>query len=289
MKHRFTWLIGLLVVLAGIFGYLQYQDTLVPIPLAPEVPRFVAAAPEYGEDAAVIEALLPAGEKLEAFLAAHSDLSLVDRDASGQLIGQLLAELSGTRHGRRWHLKVRPGWRLQRGGLLDAVRLGESIRSQVVGKGGEIRILGDALVELRFKARQPDLPADLSRWRVPGTGPFIRTGMTLARFEGFQHGRAGIAGLQVATDPTLFESHAWAEGLASGRWAFAPFPGQIAPEDMARVRLAAYDEIRLKDGSIWFLSRRMRRLRPDAEDWTRTRLFGVWRGSTELPFDALGM
>jgi hypothetical protein len=85
------------------------------------------------------------------------------------------------------------------------------------------------------------------------------------------------------------ESRAWAEGMASGRWAWAAFPGQVAPEDMARVRLAPYDEFRMKDGSVWFLSRRMRRLRPNTEDWTRTRLFGAWKGAMDLPYDPLGM
>jgi hypothetical protein len=45
----------------------------------------------------------------------------------------------------------------------------------------------------------------------------------------------------------------------------------------------------MKDGSVWFLSRRMRRLRPEAADWTRTRLFGVWKGSMDLPYDPLGL
>jgi len=40
---------------------------------------------------------------------------------------------------------------------------------------------------------------------------------------------------------------------------------------------------------VWFLSRRMRRLRPDPEDWTRTRLFGAWKGAMDLPYDPLGM
>jgi hypothetical protein len=77
--------------------------------------------------------------------------------------------------------------------------------------------------------------------------------------------------------------------LASGRWAFTVFPGHIAPDDMAKVRLAPYDELRMKDGTVWFLSRRMRRLRPDAQDWTHTRLFGVWKGAMDLSYDPLGL
>jgi hypothetical protein len=133
------------------------------------------------------------------------------------------------------------------------------------------------------------LPGLLAQWRVAGTGPFRRSGQTLTRFDGFLHGRAGVAGLSVASDPALLESRAWADGLAAGRWAWAVFPGQVAPEDMARVRLAPYDEFRMKDGSVWFLSRRLRRFRPDREDWTRTRLFGAWKGAMDLPYDPLGL
>lgn len=289
MKNRFVWGLGLLVMVAGIFGYLQYQDTLVPVLLASEKPLFVAAAPEYGQDSTGIEALLPAGDRLETFLANQSDLTLLERDTSGQLIGQLVSDLAVTRHGRRWQLKVRPGWRLQKGGLLDAAGVADAIRSEAVRMGGEVRVLDGAVVELLFKARPADLLVELTRWRVPGTGPFLREGTTLSRFEGFIHGRAGIAGLKVATDPALMESQAWAEGLASGRWAFTTFPGNMAPGDMTKVRLAPYDELRMKDGSVWFLSRRMRRLRPDAQDWPRTRLFGVWKGAMDLPYDPLGM
>jgi hypothetical protein len=124
---------------------------------------------------------------------------------------------------------------------------------------------------------------------VPGSGPFVRQGTSLVRFDGFIHGKAGVVGLTVDTEPTHRESRAWAEGLASARWAWAVFPGNILPEDMAKVRLAPYDEIHLKDGSVWFLSRRLRRLRPQAEDWTHTRLFGAWKGAMDLPYDPLGL
>ena len=289
MKQRFIWFSGVVVLLAGALGYLRYQDTLVPILLASEVPRFVAAAPEYGEEGTVIEALLPAGDQLDAFLANQSDLALIGLNGDGQLVGQLLSELAGTRHGRRWRLKVRPGWPMQEGGLLDAARLVKAIQPEVSRMGGTLQTLDSATVELRFGGRQSALPAELAHWRVPGSGPFIRKGTTLVRFDGFKHGRAGIAGLRVFTDAALMESRAWAEGLAAGRWAFTRFPGTIAPDDMARIRLAPYDEFRLKDGSVWFLSRRMRRLRPHAEDWTQTRLFGVWKGAMDLPYDPLGL
>ncbi len=64
------------------------------------------------------------------------------------------------------------------------------------------------------------------------------------------------------------------------------FPGQVAPEAMAKVRRAPYDEFRLQDSSVGFLSRR---LRPHAGDWTRTRLFGAWQGAMDLPYDPLGL
>jgi hypothetical protein len=39
------------------------------------------------------------------------------------------------------------------------------------------------------------------------------------------------------------------------------------------------------DGTVWFISRRLRRLRPVKADWARTRLFGVWRADYELKRD----
>ena len=54
---------------------------------------------------------------------------------------------------------------------------------------------------------------------------------------------------------------------------------------MAQVRNAPYDQLRMKDGSVWFISRRMRRLHPDAADWTRTALYGAWQADMELAYD----
>lgn len=284
MKGRLL-LAALALIAAGVAGYLWYQDTLVPVPLTPGQALFVPARPEYGEDEVVLEVLLPAGEKLEAFLATQSDLTLLERGPEGGWAGQLLSGLQGSRHGRRWRLSVIPGWRMQDGKLLDAGRLAAALAANLTRLEGRSRVIDPDTLELRFKARQADLPALLSRWRVPGSGPFLRRGTTLARSAGFIHGPAGIAGLRVATDPGLMESRAWAEGLAAARWAWAAFPGKIDPEDMAKVRLAPYDEVRLKDGSVWFLSRRLRRLRPNAEDWTRTRLFGVWKGAMDLSYE----
>lgn len=285
MKGRILLAVASAVLAVGLGGYLLYQDALVPVPLAPDQALFEPAAPEFGEDEAVLEALMPASDKLQAFLLAQSDLSLLEPGPGGAWTGQLLSELQGARHGRRWRLSLRQGWRMQDGGTLDAGRLGQALASSLMGAGGQARVIDEGTLELRFKNSQKGLPGLLAQWRVPGSGPFRREGATLARFDGFVRGRAGVAGLRVVTDPALLESRAWAEGLAAGRWAWAIFPGGVASEDMARVRLAPYDEVRMKDGSVWFLSRRLRRFRPWPGDWTRTRLFGVWKGTMDLPYE----
>lgn len=273
------------VVLVGTVGYLVHQDSFQPVALASDQALYVPARPEFGEADVVLEAQLPEGEKLEQFLANQSDLTPLVTDPEVGLVGQLLGGLEGTRNGRRWRLAVRPGWKLQDGSLLGAERLGQALTPELTPLGGQTRILGPMLLELRFPARQAMVPQLLTRWRVSGSGPFKREGTTLTRFAGFIHGSGGIAGLTVVTDPASRESRAWADGLVSRRWAWAVFPGQVAPEDMARIRLAPYDEVHLKDGSVWFLSRRLRRFRPDLEDWSRTRLFGAWKGAMDLPYE----
>jgi hypothetical protein len=270
-------------------GYWVYQDTLVPVPLAEGVDLFVKASPEFGEDSTHLEALLPAGQQVETFLANQSDLTLLQPMPGGVWAGQLVSGLQASRHGLRWRITLRQGWRMQNGGTLDAAEVKLALRDSATGLGGDIRIIDGTTVELRFKDRPKDLMNDLAHWRMPGTGPFIRKGYTLTRFDGFICGKAGVEGVTVYTNPVLMDGHAWAEGLASGRWAWAAFPERIAAFDMVKARLVAYDEIHLKDGSVWFLSQRMRRLRPQTEDWTRTRLFGVWKGATNLPYDPLGL
>jgi hypothetical protein len=289
VKPRVLLISALLLAALGVAGYFVYQDALVPIPLADGHDLYVRASPEFGEDAAQLEALMPAGPGLDAFLATQSELTLLERTPEGGWAGVLASGLESSRHARRWRITVRPDWHLQDGTTLDAAKVGAAIGPEVARLGGQVRVIDWAALELRFKTRQGGMPAQLARWRVPGTGPFARQGSTLSRFDGFIHGRAGVAGVTITTEPALLESRAWAEGLASGRWAWAVFPGKVAPEDMARVRLAAYDEIRMKDGSVWFLSRRLRRLRPDRDDWTRTRIFGAWKGAMDLPYDPLGM
>jgi len=286
VKLRLALLAFALAALAA-GGYWLYQDALVPVPLLPGETLFVPGQPEFGEDEAVVEALLPPGTAVETFLANQSDLTLLV-DAGGGWTGQLLSSLERSRHGRRWRLTVRPGWRMQDGTMLDAARMAGAIASEVGRLGGVSRVIDGTTLDLRFRARQEGLPDLLARWRVPGSGPFVRQGMALTRFERFTPGRPGLAGVRISTDPAQLESRAWAEGLAARRWAWAVFPGRVDPEDMAKARLAPYDEFRMKDGTVWFLSRRMRRLRPDAADWSRTRLSGAWRSSTELPYDPLG-
>jgi hypothetical protein len=289
MKPRLVLSIVLVLAALAVAGYLAYQNTLVPIPLAEGRERYVRASSEFGEDAARLDVLMPVGPGLESLLAGQSDLPLVEKLPAGAWAGQLASGLQVTRHGRRWRIILRPGWPMQDGTTLDAARVAMVPGPEVQRMGGEVRVIDPVTLDFQFKARPDDPLGCLSRWRVPGTGPFIRQGKTLTRFDGFIYGRAGIAALTVVTDPALLESHAWAEGLASARWAWTVFPGQVAPADMAKARLAPYDEFRMKDGSVWFLSRRLRRLRPDTEDWTRTRLFGAWKGAMDLPYDPLGM
>ncbi len=283
MRPRVLIAAAALLVLAGVAGYLAWQNTLVPIPLGPDAALYVPAAPEFGEDQAVLEAQMPAGPGLEAFLANQSDLTVLTTNSQGGWVGQLAEGLQGTRHGRRWRITFKAGVRLQDGATLDAPRAEAALAREFQAAGAQARVIDGRTLELWFAARRDDLPERLTTWRIPGSGPFARNGADLARFDGFLHGKAGLAGLRVDTDPALMESRAWAQGIVSGRWAWAAYPGHVEPEDMAKVRLAPYDEVRLDDGTVWFVSRKLRRFNPERGPWTATRLFGVWRGSMDLP------
>ncbi len=287
MKLRLA-LAALLLLGLGAGAWLAWQNGLEAVPLADGRKLYVPAAPEFQEDTAQVAVLLPAGAGVEALLVTQSDLPLLEKGPNG-LAGLLIAEAAASRHGRRWRLTVRPGWRLQDGSTLDAARLLAAVAPRVASLGGEGSALDPATVELRFKTRPASLPAAFLDWRMPGSGPFVRSGATLTRFDGFVLGRAGLAAVAVISDPALLQSGAWAAGLSARRWAWAAFPGGMAPADMARARTAPYDELHLKGGTVWFLSRRLRRLRPDPTDWTRTRLFGAWQGAMDLPYDLLGM
>jgi hypothetical protein len=282
------WLIlsGFLVLAFGWAGWQVYQNGLVLVPLASSSALYVPPSPSYGQDGAVLEAFLPAGPGLDAFLRNQSDLTLLARTPDGRLASQLVSSLQRSRNGRRWVLVLRSGWRLQRGGILDAAGAVAALAGECQGAGAKLRILGSEALELRFRSRAEDVPDWLAAWRIPGSGPFIRRGTELSRFDGFTLGRAGVAGLHVATDPSLRESRTWADALVHRRWDWAAYPGQIAPDDMARVRESAYDQVRLKDGSVWFVSRRLRRFHPERSAWPETRLFGVWRGEMDLPREA---
>jgi hypothetical protein len=269
------------VGLMAFGGYLAYENGLVPVPLVSDAPLYVAAAPDPGEDQAVLEALVPASPALDTFLVNQSDLTLLARTGKGALAGQLLSSLQRSRNGKRWRLTFRPV-RLQDGGALDAARVEAALGPEMAAAGAAVREVAPAALDLRFRGRRMDVPDLLLRWRIPGTGPFIRHGLALTRFDGFAQGRAGIAGLRVSTDPALLQSHAWAEGILAGRWAWAAYPGGVDPDDMARVRLAPYDEVHLTDGSVWFVSQKLRRFWPDRVPWPETRLFGTWRGKMNL-------
>ncbi|GLH68654.1 hypothetical protein GETHPA_01870 [Geothrix rubra] len=282
MRTRLA-LITLLSAVLGVGGWFAYQNGLVPVPLVPDAPLYAPASPDFGEDQAVLEALVPAGPGLDAFLANQSDLALLTRTPDGAWAGQLVDGLQRSRNGRRWRLTFKAGLRLQDGSELGADRADAVLAPAFRGAGARDRVLDGRTLELRFATRTEDVPERLATWRVPGSGPFVRKGTVLARFDGFVQGRAGLARLRVETDPALMASAAWAQGLASGRWAWAAYPGRIDPEDMARVRLAPYDEVRLTDGSVWFISQKLRRFQPDKGPWPETRLFGVWRGSMDLP------
>ncbi len=289
MRPRILLAAGLAAIALAVGGYLFYQEGLVPVPLVPGVTLFQPGSPEYGQDQAQVEAVMLPGAKTDTFLANQSALTVLVDQGEGTFAGQLITALQASRHGRRWRLTVIDGWRLQDGTVLDAARLAAALAPLAAPLGGQCRMVDGATLDLRFKVRPLGMPALLAQWRVPGSGPFRREGARLTRFDGFTPGRAGFAAVEVRTDPGVLEGHAWAEGLAAGRWAWALFPGSVPPADMARVRLAPYDELRMQDGTVWFVSRRMRRLRPQAEDWTRTRLFGAWKGAMDLPYDPLGL
>ena len=270
-------------VLLALGGYLAYENGLVPVPLVSDAALYVPAAPEFGEDQAVLEVQMPAGPGLDALLANQSDLAVLARSPEGGWAGQLAEGLQRSRNGRRWRITFKTGVRLQDGTSLDAARAEAALAPELQASRARVRVVDGQTLELRFASRVDDLLIRLSRWRVPGSGPFVRKGTDLVRFDGFMHGKAGLAGVKVDTDPARTESQAWTEGLLSARWAWAEFPGRIDPDDMAKVRIAPYDEVHLNDGTVWFVSRKLRRFNPDRGPWAETRLFGVWRGSMDLP------
>ena len=276
----------------GAGGWWLWQEGLEPLPLAPEADLWEKANPEGDQDQARVEILLPEGPKATAFLRAQALEPLLEKGEAGWT-GILAESAWRSRHAKRWRFKLRPGLRFQDGRPLDAAVLAasfpvwgpEALRADLK----ESRVV-DGLAEFRFRHAQPGAAEAFAAAPVRdaltglGTGPFRLSadGRALERADFFRQGRSGLAALQLVTDSAELQGAAWAASVTAKRWAFAAFPGNVPGEAMAQVRLAPYDEVRLSDGTVWFVSRRLRRFRPEAADWTRTRLFGVWRADYEL-------
>ena len=299
------WLIaGVLVALAGAgaAGYWWNRNHLVPVPLASDDALFVRANPDPGQDQAQLVALLPPGPGLHAFILRQVGEPLLIQAKDGTWTGLLADSLWGSANRRHWRVRLRQAVRLHDGHLMDARWAIAALRRMEDGPfkaDAQAKVVDDRTFDLDFKA-----PWDLTRRlsapdallltgsgpHAVGTGPFklspIEGGdAALVRFDGFRHGNAGIAELRLPEDPALMDGHRWAQDIVARRYAWAVFPGAVPPDDMADVRNAPYDQIRLKDGAVWFISRRMRRLHPDMEDWTATPLFGAWQADMDLPYD----
>ena len=296
---------GILLVLlaAGAGGIWWSRNRLVPVPLGADASLFVAPDPDPGQEQAKLEILLPPGPGAHAFLLRQVGEPLIAPSGDGGWTGLLAEELWASPNRRHWRVRLRQAVRLHDGRLLEARWALAALHRMADGPfpaGARSTVVDDRTFDLDFKE-----PWDLLRHlsdpdavlltgsgsHAIGSGPFRlvvlpENGETcLARFDGFRHGNAGIAEIRLPDDPALREGHRWASDLVAGRYAWAVFPGSVPPDDMARVRNAPYDQLRLKDGSVWFISRRMRRLHPDPADWTRTALFGAWQADMDLPYD----
>lgn len=291
---RKSLIAGIVVGALGLggLGWWLWQEQLQPLPLAPEAELWEKPNPEGEQDMAQLEILLAAGPGAQALLRNQCFEPLLEKQDGGWT--GILAEAAWhSRHGKRWRFKPRPGLRFQDGHALDAAALVATFpawapaalkadlkKSQVV----------DGMAEFRFQHAQPGAADAFANAPVRdaltgmGTGPYRLSpdGLALERSDFFRHGRAGFQSLRLSTDAALLEGNAWASSLLAKRWAIAQYPGQVPGEAMAQVRLGAYDDLRMADGSVWFISRRLRRLRPVKADWARTRLFGVWRADYEL-------
>lgn len=302
MKRGLIAGILLALVAAGAAGAWWSRNRLLPVPLGPDAARFVAPNPDPGQDQAKLELLLPSGPGAHAFLLRQVGEPLLAPSGDGGWAGLLAEELWASPNRRHWRVRLRQGVRLHDGHLLEARWALAALHRLPDGPfqaGARSSLVDDRTFDLDFNE-----PWELSRHlsdpgavlltgsgsHAIGSGPFQlvlpENGETyLARFDGFRHGNAGIAEIHLPEDPSLMEGHRWATDLVAGRYAWAVFPGSVPPEDMARVRNAPYDQLRLKDGSVWFISRRMRRLHPDSADWSRTPLFGAWQADMDLPYD----
>lgn len=292
----------LLLVLAGA-GWWWKRNHLTDIPLASDEEFYEPSDPGYGRDGIVFEVLIPDGPRLQAFLRHQSGESLVGRGTDGKLVGLLADRLEGSENQRHWRIHLKPGLKRQDGGPVDSAWLREALGNLEGGPfaGGDpatAKALDAATLALEFREGR-DLLKDLSgddrllfsmSGGLPvGTGPFqiqVRDGApALTRFLGFRQGKAGFTGLRVATDPAMRESHRWSSDMVAGRYAFSAFPGQVEPEDMARVRTLPYQEVHFSDGTVWFVSTRLRRFRTDQKDWSKVRLYSLWLGDTQMPLE----
>jgi hypothetical protein len=295
MKKILIALVFLLIAGAAFGGWWWYQNDPQPMTLASDEDLFVSPNPESDQDQATINMLMPAGPKLDGLLQQQVMEPLIEEDAKGKWVGLLAEKVWLSRNGRRWRFQLRP---LLHDGEAGGALKADGMVAKLKPKGGASYTVIDPLtfeMKLEQAFSKPIEGLAMLTGRFP-TGPFnfgeieslqsstpnAPPSKGLLRHEVFRHGKAGIAGVRVENDPALMESRAWADGLFSRRWDIAIFPGTVSPSDMSRVRQAPYDEIRMKDGSVWFVSRRLRRLRPVKEDWTRTRFFGIWRGGMDL-------
>lgn len=295
---------GVLLLLAavGAAGFWWSRNRLLPVPLASDAPLFVAPNPDPGQEQAKLEMLLPPGPGFHAFVLRQVGEPLLAPSGDGGWTGLLAESLWESPNHRHWRVRLRQAVRLHDGHLLDARWALAALRHMPEGpfeSGAQASVVDDRTFDLDFKEpwdllhqlSSPDAVIMVgSGLHAIGSGPFrLATSddgeFYLARFDGFRHGNAAIAELRLPEDPACMEGHRWAQDLLSGRYALAVFPGSVPPEDMAKVRNAPYDQLRLKDGSVWFISRRMRRLHPDATDWTRTPLFGAWQADMDLAYD----
>lgn len=291
---------GILILAAG---WWWKRNHLVEIPLATDEDFYEPSDPGYGRDGIVFEALIPEGPKLQAFLRRQSGETLIGRGPEGRLVGLLADGFQGSENLRHWRIHLKPGLKRQDGGAVDAAWVLEALRGLPGGPfaGADpavAKVQDPATLDLDFRegrdlehqlAAEDQLLFTTSNGLPVGTGPFQITPRDgspgLTRFPGFRLGKAGFTGLKVVTDPAAMESRAWSRDMVAGRYAFSAFPGQVAPEDMAAVRPLPFEEIHFADGTVWFVSTRLRRFRTDRMDWTRIRLYSLWQGDTLMPLE----
>ena len=302
MKRGLIAGILLLIVAAGAAGFWWSRNRLLPVPLASDTPLFTAPNPDPGQDQARLELLLPSGPGLHAFVLRQVGEPLLAPAADGAWTGLLAESLWESPNHRHWRVRLRQAVRLHDGHLLDARWALAALRHMPEGPfdaGAKATVVDDRTFDLDF----PEPWEALRHFSAPGavlmagtgphavgSGPFrLATSdsgeVYLARFDGFRHGNAAIEEVHLPEDPARMDGHTWAQDLLARRYALAVFPGSVPPDDMAKVRSAPYDQLRMKDGSVWFISRRMRRLHPDSADWTGTALYGAWQADMELVYD----